>query len=124
LFGSDLLVAPIYDSTGTRTVVFPPGNWVDFWTHTVIVGPRTYQVGVPLDRVPLFVRANALLPTMNPVERLTDAPWDAVVFDAYLLERGRTTLRDTDGKTDVSAALEESRLRVELSGASDCGSFQ
>jgi alpha-D-xyloside xylohydrolase len=70
-----------------------------------------------LDRVPLFARADALLPTMEPVERLTDAPWDPVVFDAYLLERGRTTLRDTDGKTDVSAALEESTLRVELSGA-------
>jgi alpha-D-xyloside xylohydrolase len=117
LFGSDLLVAPIYDSTGRRAVVFPPGKWVDFWTHEVLVGPRTCEVGVPLDRVPLFVRADALVPTMEPVERLTDAPWDPVVFDAYLLERGRSTLRDTDGKTDVSAALEESTLRVELSGA-------
>jgi alpha-D-xyloside xylohydrolase len=117
LFGSDLLVAPIYDSTGRRAVVFPPGKWVDFWTHEVIVGPRTCEVGVPLDRVPLFVRADALLPTVEPVERLTEDPWDAVTFDAYLLDRGRTTLRDTDGKVDVSAALEESTLRVELSGA-------
>ena len=90
----------MYDSTGRRAVVFPPGQWVDYWRHEVIAGPCTCEVTVPLERVPLFVRANALLPTIEPVERLTDDPWDAVTFDAYLLDRGRTSLRDTDGRTD------------------------
>ena len=117
LFGQDLLVAPMYSATGKRPVVFPPGQWVDFWTHEVIAGSRTCDVAVPLERMPLFVRANALLPTMEPVERLREGPWDAVVFDAYLLTRGRTTLRDTDSKTGVAAALDGSTLRVELSGA-------
>jgi alpha-D-xyloside xylohydrolase len=117
LFGPDLLVAPIYDPTGRRAVVFPPGQWVDFWSHELIAGPLTREIGVPLERVPLFVRANTLLPTMEPVELLTEAAWDLVVFDCYLVDEGRTTLRDVDGVTDVSALLEGARLSVELSGA-------
>ena len=72
---------------------------------------------VPLEQVPLFVRANSLLPTMEPVEQLSDAPWDLVIFDCYLIDGGRTTLHDVDGVTDVSALLDVARLSVELRGA-------
>ena len=85
----------------------------------MIAGPCTCEVTVPLERVPLFVRANALLPTIEPVERLTEDPWDAVTFDAYLLGRGRTSLRDVDGRTEISAVVDGSTLLVDLSGAND-----
>jgi alpha-D-xyloside xylohydrolase len=117
LFGPDLLVAPIYDPTGRRAVVFPPGIWVDFWTNELIAGPHTREVAVPLEQVPLFVRANSLLPTMEPVERLTEEPWELVVFDCYLLDRAGATLHDLDGVTDVSASIDGASLRVELSGS-------
>src|SRR5262249_7397465 len=117
LLGPDLLVAPMYDSSGERAVVFPPGQWIDFWTHEVISGPLSRQIAVPLEQVPLFVRANALVPTMEPVEQLAEEPWDRVTFDMYLLDRGQTTLRDLDGVTNVSAAIDGSSLSVALSGA-------
>jgi hypothetical protein len=59
------------------------------------------------------------LPTIEPVERLTEDPWDAVTFDAYLLDRGRTSLRDVDGRTEISAAVDGSTLLVDLTGAKD-----
>jgi alpha-D-xyloside xylohydrolase len=52
LFGPDFLVAPMYESTGP---------------HVVIAGPGTCDVGVPLERVPLYVRGGALIPTIEPV---------------------------------------------------------
>jgi alpha-glucosidase (family GH31 glycosyl hydrolase) len=87
------------------------------WSHEVIVGPATRQIEVPLERVPLYARGNALLPTMEPVEHLAEAPWDFVTFDAYLLDRGQAMLRDLDGMTHISAALDGVSLDLRLSGA-------
>jgi alpha-D-xyloside xylohydrolase len=117
LLGPDLLVAPIYNAEGIRPVVVPPGRWVDFWTNAVVVGPCTLRVEMPLDRFPLYVRADALIPTMQPVEHLDEAPWDLVTFDAYLLDRGHVTLRDVDGRTDVTVAFRGSTLDVNVAGA-------
>jgi alpha-D-xyloside xylohydrolase len=117
LLGPDLLVAPIYNAESRRPVVFPPGQWVDVWSNEVIVGPATRQIEVPLERVPLYARGNALLPTTEPVEHLEEAPWGLVTFDAYLLDLGQATLRDLDGETHISAALDGASLDLRLSGA-------
>ncbi len=70
-----------------------------------------------MERVPLYARGNAMLPTMESVEHLEEAPWGLVTFDAYLLDRGQATLRDLDGVTHISAALDGASLELRLSGA-------
>lgn len=117
MFGAELLVAPVYNSEGRRPVYFPAGRWVDWWTREIIVGPQTRFVQAPLDVLPLYVRANALIPTTAPVSHISEAPFDSVVFDAYLLERAAFTLRDTDGATSVSAALAGGTLALTAAGA-------
>ena len=118
VLGSELLVAPIYNSEGRRPVYFPDGRWVDFWTHEVIKGPETrWLEGVPLETIPLYVRANALIPTIEPPEHLTEDPFELVTFDAYLLDSGSFELRDTDGVTHVSASLQERALDLQVMGA-------
>jgi alpha-glucosidase (family GH31 glycosyl hydrolase) len=89
LFGPDLLVAPvIVDAARTRSLYLPPGNWVDMWrsasfqTRTgglalggarVLGGGRDVTVPAPLDELPLFVRAGALIPLLPPdVDTLAD----------------------------------------------------
>ncbi|WP_119071333.1 alpha-xylosidase [Aggregatilinea lenta] len=103
LFGPDLLVAPIYNAEGRRPVYFPEGAWIDYWTHEIIEGPQTRFVDVPLDVMPLYVRANALIPTIEPPEHFTDEPFAEVTFDAYLLDQGSVEMFDTDGITQVAA---------------------
>jgi alpha-D-xyloside xylohydrolase len=117
MFGGDLMVAPIYNSAGRRPVYFPDAHWVDFWTHEVIEGPQTRFIEASLDVLPLYVRANALIPTIEPPDYLTDAPYDLVTVDAYLLDSGRFALRDTDGTTQVSASFEGSCLSLQVGGA-------
>jgi alpha-D-xyloside xylohydrolase len=121
LFGREFLVAPIYNEQGKRPVYLPAGRWVDFWSHEVIAGPETRQVEAPLEVMPLYVRANSLIPTIEPPAYLTEAPFEMVTCDAYLLDGGRGSfdLRDTDGVTHVSAALQDSSLAIHVAGVKE-----
>lgn len=116
MFGAEILVAPIYNSTGQRFVYFPAGRWVDFWTHEVIQGPKNRSVTAPLEVLPLYIRANALIPTIEPPQFIQDTPFEFVVFNAYLLDQGSFTLRDMDGRTDLSARLVGSQLDLSVEG--------
>jgi alpha-D-xyloside xylohydrolase len=117
MLGPDLLVAPIYNEVGRRSVYLPTGRWIDFWTRAVLEGPRHIQVEVPLDILPLYVRENALIPTIEPIASLKETPFDPVIVDAYLFQKGSVELRDTDGLTNISAHLEGPEVRVEVEGA-------
>jgi alpha-glucosidase (family GH31 glycosyl hydrolase) len=63
LFGPSLLVCPVITESSVRDVYLPEGTWYDFWTNEVHQGPVWLRgVAVPLERIPLFVRAGAILP--------------------------------------------------------------
>ena len=47
-------------------VYLPEGCWHDFWTHEPHAGGRAVSIAAPLERLPLFVRAGALIP-LGPV---------------------------------------------------------
>jgi alpha-D-xyloside xylohydrolase len=118
-FGPDILVAPIYNESGRRPVYLPKGQWIDFHSHELIDGPVVRKLTVPLDVLPLYVRANAIIPTMDPVDHLPDGPFPFVTFDAYLLPggTGTCTLHDEDGDTEITAAWAGTQLTVWLTGA-------
>jgi len=63
LVGKDLLVAPVYrPAIDQRQVYLPAGTWINYWTEERYAGGRYYSVAAPLDVLPLFVRAGAILP--------------------------------------------------------------
>lgn len=64
LFGPDLLVAPVHRAETSRPVYLPAGTWYDYWTGTAHGGGRVLEVDAPIDRIPLFVRAGAILPLL------------------------------------------------------------
>jgi alpha-D-xyloside xylohydrolase len=68
LFGPDLLVAPATSvlsslGVGARQVYLPAGKWRDFWTGTVYEGPQSRTELPDVDKIPLYVRDGAVLPT-------------------------------------------------------------
>ena len=84
LFGEDLLVAPVVTEGETqRKVYFPKGAWIDFWTEKIYAGPKTITVDAPLDRIPMFARAGAIIPTRQVVEYVEQAPIDPLTFEIY-----------------------------------------
>lgn len=64
LVGRDLLVAPIYrPQTEYRSVYLPDGFWYDYWTGERLEGKRHILAHAPLDKIPLYIREGAIIPT-------------------------------------------------------------
>lgn len=62
-FGRDLLVCPVTEPGLTQASIYlPTGDWYDLWTSQRYSGGQRIIVDVPLDRIPVFVRAGARIP--------------------------------------------------------------
>lgn len=60
LLGDELLVAPVLEAGATTwPVLVPDGEWEDAWTGEVVTGPVTIDLETPIDRIPVFIRADA-----------------------------------------------------------------
>ena len=63
LLGESLLVAPVTaDGARTRRVRLPAGSWFGWWDDEVADGGAEVEADAPLDRIPVFVRAGAVVP--------------------------------------------------------------
>jgi len=63
LFGPNLLIAPVLaPGAHSRRVYLPAGKWYDGWTEQPYQGPQWVEVDAPLDRIPMFIRAGAVIP--------------------------------------------------------------
>jgi len=60
-FGNAFLVAPIYDSTNTRSIYLPAGKWYDYnnWSKSY-GGNQTISVTEDLAHIPVFIKANSI----------------------------------------------------------------
>jgi alpha-glucosidase len=68
LLGPDLMVAPILKQGATaRSVYLPVGTWFDFWTGAELRGGQHVVAEAPLEILPLYARAGAIVP-MVPVQ--------------------------------------------------------
>ncbi len=93
LFGPDLLVAPVTSPAQRRKAVYlPRGSWVEFWASVaydrggrggfeprrarLLAGGRARTLAAPLGRLPLLLRAGAVLPLL-PADVDTLAPYRA-----------------------------------------------
>ena len=102
LSGEDFLVAPVYSDTDTRDGIYlPAGTWVDYWTGRTYTGPTTVNgYHAPLDTLPLFVRAGAIVP-MWPQGTQSWQTRDTGELDYDLYPRGESTFTtyEDDGVT-------------------------
>lgn len=105
--GGDLLVAPVFRSQqasgGWRDSIYlPAGVWIDYWDGRVTqVGPdgRYIDYPVTLEKLPVLVRAGAILP-MYP-EALYDGQVSSVplTLDIYPHGESEFELYEDDGNT-------------------------
>jgi alpha-glucosidase len=102
LWGDDLLVAPV-TREGARSwpVYLPEGSWYDFWTNERHEGGRGVAVDAPLARMPLLVRAGAIIPTGPVVQHTAERPLEEVTLLVYPGDESRFELYDDDGRTNA-----------------------
>jgi alpha-glucosidase (family GH31 glycosyl hydrolase) len=66
-FGANLLVAPVYYGfSRTRPVYLPAGGWCDFWTGEPVQGGRVVRRQADVEQIPVFARAGAIIPRLDP----------------------------------------------------------
>ena len=136
MVGGDLLVAPVFEPDARqRSLYLPRGahadGWFNYWTGEYLEGGRTVMVDAPLDRLPLFVRAGALLPTTDttsdlkkteepsralryyPVPSSAKATTSTVLFE----DNGLQTTHADDQRVihTFNAASDRDSLRIEAS---------
>ena len=70
MMGESILCAPFIDSFFMRKVYFPEGMWYDFNSNKKYEGGKTYTINMPLNKIPMFVKANTILPLAEPVENV------------------------------------------------------
>jgi len=119
--GDELLVAPIYEDTTSRSVYLPGDTWIDFWDNTEHAGPTTISsYPAPLDTLPLFIKAGAIIP-MNLNENYTIGgsitKFSQLVFDVYPHETSQFNYYDdeNDATRLISCFEEEGQTRVQVS---------
>jgi hypothetical protein len=82
LLGDDVLVAPVgrAGDPAVKRVWFPPGVWADFFTGERFEGPAVRDVSVPLERMPVYVRAGGIVPMQHAPRRAGTEPPETLVL--------------------------------------------
>src|SRR4029079_11554601 len=62
MFGSSLLVAPLFDENTTRRVYLPPGMWIDYQTGRPYEGARWHSITAGPVPIVLLVKNHTVLP--------------------------------------------------------------
>ncbi|MEU4768128.1 TIM-barrel domain-containing protein [Actinosynnema sp. NPDC023794] len=101
LWGPDMLVAPAINQEGQRTLYLPHGDWVDYWTGEVHAGGVHLRTRKPLGQIPLYVRRGALIPMVQPEDRVGDGPFDDLVLSYWGDADAHTVVRDEGPSTEV-----------------------
>jgi hypothetical protein len=98
MFLDDILVAPIFDSSGNyteRDVWIPPGAWQDAWSGEVVYGPEDITVGQPQNRMPMWIRMDGgmLIYTDKPGLTVADGDWSTLVAEVWPCRTAHNTSR-------------------------------
>ncbi len=114
MLGPSLLVAPVLNEEGRCRVYLPAGRWYDFWDGSALEGPCHLDLSVPLDRIPLYVRDDSIIPFAPEQDFVGQRPWDRLRLDVRVGSRAQLSLRAPEGRVEASAQRTRGGVRLDL----------
>ncbi len=89
LFGSDMLVAPLFqDSVYNRDVYLPPGKWIDFQSGKIYEGGWHHIAAGSIPAV-ILVKDGSVIPFAKLVQSTKDIDWSHLELVDYSAENGK-----------------------------------
>ncbi|OGO50639.1 MAG: hypothetical protein A2148_00765, partial [Chloroflexi bacterium RBG_16_68_14] len=116
LLGPWLLVAPVFDPQGRVRVYLPAGRWFNFWSGDAVDGPRWLELTVPLERLPLYVRDDSLLPLGPEMTHVGERPWQPLDIAVRVSSGASLQIEGEGAELEAQARREGDGLVLELSG--------
>ncbi|HVB62996.1 MAG TPA: TIM-barrel domain-containing protein, partial [Ktedonobacteraceae bacterium] len=104
LVGDTLLSAPIYmPGVTSRRVYLPQGVWFDYWSGEEYPGAGWSDLPAPLERWPLLVRGDSILPSGPLMQYTSERPTDPLTFTCYMATDALAnyTLYEDDGASQA-----------------------
>ncbi len=84
--GDSLLIYPVFDKDNIN-IYLPDGLWYDFWGGKEIQGGKWIKEEVPLNRIPIYIRCNSIIPMMSSeCQFIEDNAFDEVSLLVYAKE--------------------------------------
>ncbi len=115
LLGRDLLVIPIFNPEDHVAYYVPPGKWLNFWTLKSVEGGRVYEETVPLDSMPIFIREDAVIPSVEPAQFVGEKPWDPLILSFFPQTRRFAVLMDENRRLiSCMSKVEEKKKKIAL----------
>lgn len=89
MFGSDILVAPLFEEVTERDVYLPPGQWIDYQTKKVYQGGwhKIKQGDLP---IVVLVKNGAVIPHIALAQSTQDMDWSKITLKVYATDATTT----------------------------------
>ncbi len=101
MFGSDLLVAPMFESAAQRKVYLPPGTWIDYQSGRIYDGARWHEIAAGQIPVVLLVKNHTVLPHLKVAQSTSAMDWDNVELRVFSTDASPVTGLFTRPGSDV-----------------------
>lgn len=121
MYGPSMLVAPIYQPTQADAqgndirngIYLPEGQWIDYFTGDVYEGGRILNnFDAPIWKLPLFVKAGAIVPMNRPNNNIHEVNTAERIFGIWPAGHSEFTLYDDDGNTEAYMRGEHATTKV------------
>jgi len=84
----------------TRNVYLPKAvKWYDFWTGKSLTGGQTIAAPAPIETMPLYVRAGAIVPMGPFLQYATEKPAETIELRIYPGANGQFTIYEDENET-------------------------
>jgi len=101
MFGPDLLVAPVYTYKARTREVYLPATygWYDLLSGQYFEGGKSYTIGAPPDRIPVFAKEGAIIPLGPELQYTGEKPADPLTLYVFDGKDGKFVLYEDEGTT-------------------------
>jgi alpha-glucosidase len=84
MLGDSLLISHVSEpGMKEKEVYLPEGQWYYYWNDHVYTGGQVIKVATPLDEMPLFVKAGAVIPNYPKIQHVEERNTEEMILQVY-----------------------------------------